>query len=140
MKAVLCIACLLLPVFVVFAQEKSQPGSARGDSMARGKYIVERVAMCIECHTPRDESGRLLTTKYLQGAPIPVNAPPYSNMNWAVKAPSIVGLPGYTTQQGVRLLMEGITSDGRTPNPPMPPFRFNRADAEAVVGYLKSLG
>jgi hypothetical protein len=35
--------------------------------------------------------------------------------------------------------MEGITADGRQPNPPMPRFRMNRADAEAVVGYLKSL-
>ncbi len=138
MRVVFSVAFLLVPVFVVMAQGKPQPASSRGAS-TRGKYIVERVAMCIECHTPRDESGRLLTTRYLQGAPIPVNAPPYPNMNWATKAPAIAGLPGYTTQQGVRLLMEGVTSDGRTPNPPMPPFRFNRSDAEAVVSYLKSL-
>jgi hypothetical protein len=50
-----------------------------------------------------------------------------------------VGLVGYTKQQGIRLLTEGITSDGRIPNPPMPRFRLTRSDAEAVVDYLKSL-
>jgi hypothetical protein len=81
----------------------------------------------------------MLTDRYLEGAPIPVNRPPYPNMKWAVKAPGIAGLIGYTKQQGIRLLTEGITSDGRIPNPPMPPFRLTRSDAEAVVDYLKSL-
>jgi hypothetical protein len=26
------------------------------------------------------------------------------------------------------------------PDPPMPPFRFSREDAEAIVAYLRSLG
>jgi mono/diheme cytochrome c family protein len=108
-------------------------------SNARGKYFVDQVAMCVECHTPRDDGGRLLRGKYLKGAPVPVKSPPYPNMKWALKAPAIAGLPGYTAEQGVRLLTEGITSDGRRPNPPMPPFQFSRADAEAIVAYLKSL-
>jgi mono/diheme cytochrome c family protein len=113
--------------------------SQTSDSTRRGKYIVEHVAMCVECHTPRNEQGELLTSQYLEGAPIPVNPPPYPNMKWAVEAPGIAGLVGYTKQQGIKLLTEGITSDGRIPNPPMPPFRLTRADAEAVVDYLKSL-
>lgn len=109
------------------------------DSKTRGKYIVEHVAMCVQCHTPRNEAGEMLTGQYLEGAPVPVNAPPYPNMKWAVKAPGIAGLIGYTKEQGIRLLTEGITSDGRNPIPPMPPFRLTRSDAEAVVDYLKSL-
>ena len=81
----------------------------------------------------------MLTNQYLEGAPIPVNPPTYPNMKWAVKAPAIAGLIGYTKQQGIRLLTEGITSDGRIPSPPMPPFRLTPSDAEAVVDYLKSL-
>jgi hypothetical protein len=60
-------------------------------------------------------------------------------MKWAIIAPGIVGLGGYTDEQGVRLLTEGITADGRVPNPPMPRFRFTREDAAAIVDYLKSL-
>src|SRR5689334_1009729 len=29
--------------------------------------------MCIECHTPRDDNGDLVTSRYLEGAPIPVS-------------------------------------------------------------------
>jgi mono/diheme cytochrome c family protein len=105
----------------------------------RGKYIVEGVAKCIECHTPRDESGKLKESEYLRGAPIPVNAPPYKNTKWALQAPNIAGLPGYTEQDGVRLLTEGINRNGDRPNPPMPQFRMTREDARAVFAYLKSL-
>jgi mono/diheme cytochrome c family protein len=128
---------LLIPIFLVRAQEK--PEADRKDSIGRGKYIVEQVAMCIECHTPRDENGRLLSTKYLEGAPVPVKGPPFPKMKWAIRAPALTGLPGYTREQGVRLLTEGITADGKSPDPPMPRFRLNRSDAEAVVAYLKSL-
>ena len=95
--------------------------------------------MCLQCHTPRDQTGQLLLNRYLEGAPVPVKAPANLRVAWALKAPAIVGLPGYTREDGIRLLMEGITPDGTMPKAPMPPFRFTRADAEAVVDYLKSL-
>jgi mono/diheme cytochrome c family protein len=139
MKTALYLLSFLIPAFLVMAQEKSQQISERSDSIARGKYIVEQVAMCIQCHTPRDKTGQLLTSEYLKGAPVPVSRPPYPGTKWAIKAPAIAGLPGYTNEQGIRLLMQGVTADGRRPDPPMPPFRFNRSDAAAVVSYLKSL-
>jgi len=120
-------------------KENSVSPSNHGDLVTQGKYIVEDLAMCVECHTPRDESGNLIRDEYLNGAPVPVKAPPYPQINWAVKAPAIAGLIGYTNDQGVRLLTSGVTRDGRVPNPPMPPFRMSVRDAEAVVAYLKSL-
>ena len=137
MKIALFIFLILVYPFISFAQTTAQPASS--DSVARGEYIVHHVAMCIECHTPRNQNGELLTDHYLEGAAIPVNPPSYPSVKWAVKAPAIAGLIGYTKEEGVRLLMEGITRDGRTPTPPMPPFRLTRSDAEAVVDYLKSL-
>jgi mono/diheme cytochrome c family protein len=125
---------LFLPL-ASLAQDQPKQGAA----IDRGKYIVNQIAMCSECHTPRNAAGQLQTTAYLLGAPVPVPAPPFANINWALKAPAIAGLNGYSEQQGIRLLMEGITRDGRQPNPPMPRFRMNRSDAEAVVAYLKSL-
>ena len=109
------------------------------DEVSRGKYLVEQVAMCVQCHTPRSQTGELLLTRYLQGAPVPVSAPPNFRIDWAYKAPAIAGLPGYTIQDGIRLLTEGITPDGRMPKAPMPKFRLTRADAEAVVSFLKSI-
>src|ERR1051325_4543427 len=130
---------LLLLVAHTSSVAQTKPEAAPAAAAERGKYIVEHFAMCIQCHTPRDDNGDLLLSQYLQGAPVPVKPPPYPNINWALKAPAIAGLIGYTKEEGVRLLTEGITRDGRVPNPPMPPFRMTRSDAEAVVDYLKSL-
>jgi mono/diheme cytochrome c family protein len=127
-----------VPVFLALVHD-TNAGAAAGASIERGKYLVEQVAMCVECHTPRDQSGQLIRAEYLRGAPVPVKAPPYPNLKWAIKAPAIAGLPGYNKGQGVRLLTEGITASGKVPDPPMPRFRLTPADAEAVVAYLKSL-
>jgi mono/diheme cytochrome c family protein len=133
----LWLTLLILPATaIVFAQNKLTRDRSGN---ALGKYYVDQVAMCVECHTPRDDNGRLVRNKYLKGAPVPIKSPSYRDMQWAMRAPAIAGLPGYTADQGVRLLTEGITADGRRPDPPMPPFRFSRADAEAIVSYLKSL-
>ena len=104
----------------------------------RGRYLVESVAMCSQCHTPRDEDGKLIDDKRLMGAAIPV-ASPFKGSPWALHAPRIAGMPGYTKDEGVRLLTEGINRDGVTPESPMPPFRMAKSDAEAIVDYLLSL-
>jgi mono/diheme cytochrome c family protein len=136
MKKTVLIGTALFPALAAIAQppQISAPGK-----LDRGKYIVEQVAMCVECHTPRDENGRLMKGRYLEGAPVPVKAPAFPRISWALRAPAIAGLPGYTVAQGVRLLTDGLTADGRHPSAPMPPFRLTRTDAEAVVAYLKSL-
>ena len=136
---VLLAALLLCSSGLTNAQVKPKQQSSGPELIARGKYIVEHVALCVECHTPRDENGILKPTEYLKGAPVPVKPPPYPQMKWALKAPAIAGLPGYSEEESIRLLMDGVTRDRRKPDPPMPQFRLNRADAEAVVAYLKSL-
>lgn len=107
--------------------------------VARGEYLVKHVAMCVQCHSPRDRSGRLLPDKYFQGAPIPVDQPDFPNQEWAFQAPNIAGLDGYTDALAIRLLTEGVTRWGTRPRPPMPPFRMSEEDAAAVVAYLKTL-
>ena len=45
----------LIPVARVIGGASTPP---QGD-VARGQYIVNHVAMCVQCHSPRDEAGRL---------------------------------------------------------------------------------
>src|ERR1700733_441928 len=55
-------ALVVLSGTFAFAQsQKSQPHreAAGGGSVARGKYIVEGVARCGDCHTPSGTDGRL---------------------------------------------------------------------------------
>jgi mono/diheme cytochrome c family protein len=104
----------------------------------RGRYLTHSVAMCVECHSPRDEDGQLLHEQEFQGAPVPVDGPRWAP-DWAVRAPAIAGLPGWSEADAVALLMTGKRPTGEAPRRPMPPFRLDRDDATAVVRYLKSL-
>lgn len=113
---------------------------AADPKVERGKYLTQSVAMCVQCHTPRAEDGSLLETQLFQGAPVPFERPPFPNMRWAVQAPAIAGLPGFSDEDEITLLTTGHRPSGRVPDPPMPPFRFSREDAEAIVTYLRSLG
>ncbi len=103
-----------------------------------GKYLAENVAMCIQCHTPRDEQGNLLRSQLFQGAPVPFVSP-YPNSRWANTAPSIVGLPQYSTEQAIRLLTTGVSRTGSLLRSPMPPFRMSESDARDIIAYLKSI-
>lgn len=104
-----------------------------------GRYLVEQVAMCVECHSPRDSQGRIIDEQRFLGAPIPVRAPSWSS-DWAAAAPRNRGLPGYDDEQAMRLLTEGaIKRDGTQLRPPMPRFRMSHQDAADVIAYLRSL-
>jgi mono/diheme cytochrome c family protein len=116
----------------------AQQGERTPGNIERGRYIVHDVAQCIQCHTPHDGNGTLLADRLLEGAPIPVRSP-FANQDWAYQAPRIAGLPGYTVEEGIRLLTQGVARNGQRPLPPMPQFRMNEQDARDVVAYLRSL-
>ena len=60
-------------------------------------------------------------------------------MPWMPVAPAIAGLPTLTHAQAVHFLMTGERPGKPTVTPPMPEYRFDKADAEAIAAYLKSL-
>jgi hypothetical protein len=65
--------------------------------------------------------------------------PAYPSPYWTQIEPRIAGRPPGTDADFIKLLTTGISRTGMPPNPPMPPFRMTRADAEAVLAYLKTL-
>lgn len=137
--AVLAI-CLGQPVF---AQSKrpanSKTSQSEGESsVARGKYIVEGVAMCGLCHTRHDAAEGSGQSQWLQGAPVWLK-PAQPMQDWPLQAPRLAGTPPGTDEEMVMLLTTGIWQDGQRLRLPMPQFRMNRKDAESVVAYLKSL-
>lgn len=117
--------------------------AARADTPAdasrieRGRYLVTGIGLCGDCHTPMTDKGPDMTL-WLMGAPIPFK--PLIEIPWSPAAPPIAGLPSMNHDQAVRFLMTGQRPDGSTPRPPMPSYRMNRDDAEAVAAYLKSVG
>jgi mono/diheme cytochrome c family protein len=133
-----CAALVLLAVCLGLGKLYAEADPTKDARIEHGRYLVNQVAMCVQCHSPRDANGDIIKAKLLQGAPIPFTTP-YANDPWAFQAPHIAGLPGYTVEDGVKLLTEGIGANGQRPKRPMPPFRFSKTDAEDVVAYLKSL-
>jgi hypothetical protein len=59
--------------------------------------------------------------------------------NWPLTAPRIGGTPLPASDEDmIKLLTTGIWTTGAHLRDPMPQFRMDRSDAEAVVAYLKS--
>lgn len=138
-----CAAAVLLLGALVLAQSQDNPARSKagsaGGGIARGKYIVEGVAMCGQCHSPRESDGDPGRSHWLQGAPVPFE-PPKPDPNWPLTAPRIGGTPLPASDADmVKLLTTGIWTTGTRLRPPMPQFRMEPSDAEAVVAYLKSL-
>lgn len=120
------------------AAEKG-PGDRAGERIQHGKYLVEAVALCGECHTPRNERGELLRDKWLQGGLVPgLGAEPPGAL--VREAPLIAGLPdGWNQADMVQFLETGMTPAGKYPRLPMPPYRMSHADALAITLYLEGL-
>jgi mono/diheme cytochrome c family protein len=119
------------------AKASTAAPAAKGDA-DRGRYLVEDVGMCEECHTPRDDSGNLDESRRLQGAPIWI-VPVHPDTNWAMRAPALAGFPGFTDEQGADILEKGIGPNGLAIQPPMHIYHMTPADAQAVIAYLRSL-
>ena len=118
-------------------KEKNEK-SGTASEVARGKYLVESVAMCGQCHTPRDSNGNLDRSRWLQGSPVPYLSAT-QDPNWPINAPRIGGTPPASDADMVKLLTTGVWTTGKPLRQPMPQFRMERGDAEAVVAYLKTL-
>ena len=115
----------------------SKPVSDKGE-IERGRYLVEEVAKCTECHTPRDANGDLKRDVWLQGAPIWIS-PVKPIRNWADQAPALAGFPSFTEEQGERVLEKGTGPQGEALRPPMHVYHMKHEDAKAIIAYLKSL-
>jgi mono/diheme cytochrome c family protein len=118
--------------------KESSRTTADKRELERGRYLVEEVAKCTECHTPRNAQGELKHDAWLQGAPIWIT-PVRPIANWADRAPALAGLPSLTEAEAERVLEKGIGPEGETLRPPMHIYHMKHEDAEAIVAYLRSL-
>jgi hypothetical protein len=119
------------------AQEAPLSAPSAGRGPTHGQYIAESVAMCVQCHSQRDGAGNLMPAEQYLGGSIPFRSP-FEGSEWALRAPRIAGLPGYTRDQGIRLLTQGLDRNNARLRPPMPQFRMTTEDAEDVVDFLLS--
>jgi len=114
---------------LAFAASHGTAGAAPSD-VARGQYLVVNAGQCSDCHG-----------EGLKGAPLmfsPKGLPP--GVPFQDAAPNITGLTMFADDaQAVTFLTTGVLPNGQHARPPMPQYRFNAADAQAIVAYLRSL-
>lgn len=116
--------------------------TAQESPLERGKYLVEEVGKCQECHTPKNEKGELDKGKWMKGATLDFQ-PMTPVEGWHKTSPDLTPKGRLWQRWGeealLKYMMTGLTPKGRPAGPPMPNYRLKEADARAVVAYLKSL-
>ena len=113
---------------------------AGGDpALEQGRYLVESVGHCGECHTPRDRFGGLRREQWLAGAP---------SLDGEGRAPNITphadGLAEWSQRDIVRYLKTGFTPEYDTVGGSMTKVQENIArlpdsDRAAIAAWLKAV-
>jgi mono/diheme cytochrome c family protein len=116
--------------------------SAQDAKVARGKYVVEEVGRCQECHTPKTETGEFDRSKWMKGATL-VGVPSTPVADWHQRSPDITSTSALWTRWGQdgfsTFLQTAKNPRGGKAGPPMPAYMLKAEDADAVAAYLKSL-
>ena len=114
----------------------SEATAAAETQLARGAYLVDAVAACASCHTPRAPAGPALS-----------GGNTFGSGEAAVVAPNITpdretGIGTWSDAQIVSAIREDVRPDGSSIRSPMPQRAFRAisdADCAAIVAYLRSL-
>jgi mono/diheme cytochrome c family protein len=133
---------------VPMAQGGAAGGAQVDARLERGRYLVESVGHCGECHTPRDRCGGLDRSRWLAGAPSIESGPdsgPDSGPGGEDRVPNITphedGLAGWSARDIARFLKSGFTPDYDMVGGAMVEVQENLArlsdsDRDAIAAYL----
>ncbi|MEM7471085.1 MAG: cytochrome c [Pseudomonadota bacterium] len=104
--------------------------------LERGRYLVEALGHCAECHTPRNTLGGLDTTRWMQGAPDPsgkgrVPGITPANLGWVEADITEYLTSGFTP--------EFDTAGGHMVNVIENTALLRDQDREAIAAYLLNL-
>ncbi|NKE44167.1 cytochrome c [Roseomonas frigidaquae] len=108
--------------------------------VARGEYLANAVAHCMECHTPMLPAGQNDRTRLGAGG-MEFRGP------WGVSVarnltPHANGLGGWTDAQIIRAVTQGISSTDRPLAPPMAFWAYRNMTPQELgdlIAYLRSL-
>ena len=120
-----------------FAPGRFEPDAARAPDLDRGAYLVDGLAHCGGCHTPRNAFGAEQRDQYLAGG---------ESEGWhapALNAASPAPLP-WTAEQLMTYLRHGFVAGHGVAAGPMQPVTDNlgeatEQDVEAIAAYVGSI-
>lgn len=114
------------------------------DRIARGSYIANHVAVCMDCHSQRDFSE-------FSGPPAPGTLGKGGDrFDHGMGFPGVFyaknitpfGISDYTDGELYRLITTGVTNDGRAMFPLMPYRYYGKMDPEDIydiIAYVRSI-
>lgn len=135
--AVLALASVAAAVLAVAGPASAQPA---GDPVARGRYLVESIAGCGNCHTPQGPNGNLPGLTLAGG--MVFDEKPFRAVASNITPDPETGIGRWTDAQIALAIREGRRPDGTIIGPPMP-FEVYRGlsdrDVAAMVAYLRTV-
>ena len=109
--------------------------------LERGKYLVEGILTCGNCHTPRGPGGTLDTSKRHAGGPQVWETAQYKVRPSNITPDKETGIGDWTAEQIKAAIRDGKRPNGQQISPQMP-YGFYKifapADLDAVVAYLQA--
>jgi mono/diheme cytochrome c family protein len=118
--------------------------SATPEMLQRGEYLVNHVAVCIDCHSTHDP------TKY--GMPIVPGTigkggedfAAFVKLRGTLESSNITSaaLKDWTDGEVLRAVTEGVAKDGKALFPMMPYMNYgtlDRSDIESIIAYVRTL-
>ena len=130
MRTALCLALLCLVLT-----------SARAESpVERGRYIVDVIAACGNCHTPNLPDGKDMSRKLAGGMHITDGGIDAWTSN--ITQDHETGIGAWSDEEIIRAVREGIRPDGSVIGPIMPINLYRHisdVDARAIVAYLRTV-
>lgn len=111
-------------------------GAAPSPQIERGRYLVEALGHCAECHTPRDRFGGLDRSRWMAGGPNPAGQGLIPNITPAAL--------DWTTSEMTWYLQSGFSPDHDEVSREMEAIiaglsQLPDADREAIAAYLAGL-
>lgn len=107
----------------------------------RGRYLVETIGACGNCHTPKGKRGQPdLARKFAGGFVIKTR--PFDAVASNITPDKETGIGAWTDEQIIAAIREGKRPDGSIIGPPMPIPLYRRIsdnDAKAMVAYLRTI-
>jgi mono/diheme cytochrome c family protein len=108
--------------------------------LEHGRYLVETVAACGNCHTPKGPGGPMPDKKFAGGDII-------KHADFTAATPNITpdpetGIGRWTDDQVILAIREGRRPDGSLLGPAMPSRSYRNLadeDVKAIVAYLRSV-
>ena len=114
------------------------PAACAGD-IERGRYLIEALTACDNCHTPRGADGYDFSKRFAGGAQT------FSDKTYVVRGPNIspdaeTGVGAWTDEELRAAIVDGVGRDGRlAPVMPSDSYKALTArDLDAIIAYLRS--